>query len=47
MLAIVVNKTDKVLALIKPISWKGTGMWKPPRENQHLSLVVEKDMKKN
>ena len=32
MLAVAVNKTDKVLALIKLTFWKGMGMWRPPRE---------------
>ena len=32
MLAVAVNKTDKVLALIKLTFWKRMGMWRPPRE---------------
>lgn len=47
MLVIAVRKTDKVLDLVEVTLWKRMGWWRQPRENQHIFLVVVRDMKKN
>lgn len=47
MLVIAVRKTDKVLDLVEVTLWKRVGRWRQPRENQHIFLVVVRDMKKN
>lgn len=42
-----VRKTDKVLDLVEVTLWKRMGRWRQPRENQHMFLVVVRDMKKH